>query len=131
MALLAIGKKKSGEAARPSLQSVASDQIVLAASAIERIQQLLRDEPKGSLLRVGIIGGGCSGFSYQYAIEAHAKMNDIVFGDEHAQICVDPKSLKLIGGSVLQWHDEMGRSGFQLDNERSRKSCSCGQSFAL
>ena len=130
MALLAIGKKKSAEPAKPLMQ-VAADQIILAASAIDRIQHLLRDEPKGSLLRVGIIGGGCSGFSYQYAIEAHFKPNDLIFGDDRARICVDPKSLKLIGGSVLQWNDEMGRSGFQLDNERSRKSCSCGQSFAL
>ena len=82
-------------------------------------------------MRVGIKGGGCSGFSYNYALEKTAKASDLIFSEHGVSILVDPKSMKLIGGSLLEWHNEMGSKGFRLRNKQTSKSCSCGQSFSL
>lgn len=125
MALLAIGKKKSANHDELStlIDSVSEDQILVSDSAAMKIGH--------SLLRVGVVGGGCSGLSYHYAIESCPRENDFMFENGDAKIIVDPKSLKLIGGSVLVWRDEMGKKGFELLNHRNRKSCSCGKSFAL
>ena len=101
MALLAIGKKRSSNEHFDVSITVPLDQIVVSDSAATKIGN--------SLLRVGVVGGGCSGLSYHYAIESHPRATDLIFENGDAKILVDPKSLKLIGGSTLVWRDEMGK----------------------
>ena len=76
------------------------------------------------------MGGGCSGLSYTYAFEKKARPTDFIFKNGDVAICVDPKSLKLLGGSLLHWQESMKRMGFQIINKKGRKSCSCGESFS-
>ncbi len=135
MSLLAISKKNNmSQRTALSLPAaeIPADQVHITEAAAARISELLLQESKPEgLLRVGVIGGGCSGFSYHFAIEPAAKPNDHIFQSLGAQICVDPKSLKLIGGSLLDWHDSMQRKGFSLKNPQAAKNCSCGESFSL
>jgi iron-sulfur cluster assembly accessory protein len=133
MSFVSIKSKKAPDAPPPvdlDLE-VPTGELRVSDEAAERIRELKKTEVDAQFLRVGIAGGGCSGFSYTYAFEKEAKPTDLVFKNGDVAICVDPKSLKLIGGSWLHWQESMKRMGFQLINKKGRKSCSCGESFSL
>ena len=136
MSLLGITRKNKDTKQPPIeldvLPEIAPDQVVISEPAVKRIRSLLSSEDKPTgYLRIGIVGGGCSGLSYHYAVEETCRPNDHIFETQGVRICADPKSLKIIGGSRLEWHEKEGRSGFRLRNKRETKSCSCGESFAL
>jgi iron-sulfur cluster insertion protein len=135
MSLLAITRKNKDQpkqrVVNEPLPEIEANQVLVSESAAERILRLLGEQNPTGVMRVGIVGGGCSGYSYHFAIEDAPRANDFVFENLSARICVDPKSIKLIGGSVLEWHDSMKRSGFALRSKRETKSCSCGESFSL
>lgn len=132
--VLGIGstKRKPEEATPTETPVVAKNQVALTERAAKKIQQLADREGKsGQLLRVGIQGGGCSGLSYTFAFTEQPQARDTVFDAFGAKICVDPKSLLYIGGSVLEWQESLMKSGFVLKNPHEVKSCSCGESFSV
>lgn len=132
MSFIAIKSKKKVEAPLPDFDlEIPADEVRISDAAAERIRSLKTEDATLDYLRVGITGGGCSGLSYSYAPEHNLRAGDLVFKNGNSAICVDPKSLKVIGGSLLHWHDAMKRSGFELLSKRGRKSCSCGESFSL
>jgi iron-sulfur cluster assembly protein len=111
---------------------VARDQIALTELAAKKIVELAEKEGKvGQLLRVGIQGGGCSGLSYTFSFTPTAEPRDKVFEVFGARVCVDPKSLLYLGGSVLEWKESLMKSGFVFQNPNETKSCSCGESFTV
>ena len=128
MAFLNIQSKKQ-QNIQPSFESmpqVSLSEVAISSVAAEKIKVLLVAEKPGSLLRVGLQGGGCSGLKPYFAFEAAARENDQVFSQEGVSICVDPKSLALIGGSWLDFDQ-----GFKIKSPQLKKSCSCGESFTL
>ena len=136
MGLLAITKKNKNNASSSSvpaelLPEISQNELRIADSAAKRIRELLNGQTESALMRVGIVGGGCSGFSYHFAIENEAAAKDLIFENQDVRVCVDLKSLKLLGGSLLEWHEELGSNGFRLRNKHETKSCSCGKSFSL
>jgi iron-sulfur cluster assembly protein len=104
-----------------------------AASAIKR-QLLKRGTPEASL-RVGLRGGGCSGFTY--VIEFHdgpPRARDIVLdvkteAGEDVRVVVDPKSLLYLNGSTLEWEQTLLKQGFKFMNPHEKAGCGCGHSF--
>lgn len=135
MGLLAITKKdKNASSARmpvEPLPEISQNELRIADSAGKRIRELLNGHAEGALMRVGIVGGGCSGFSYHFAIENEAASSDLIFENKNVRVCVDLKSIRLLGGSLLEWYEELGSNGFRLRNKHESKSCSCGKSFSL
>ena len=137
--VLGIGstKRKAEEAAASEtspveIPVVAKNQIALTERAARKILQLAeRDEKSGQFLRVGIQGGGCSGLSYTFQFTPAPETRDVVFAAYGAKVCVDPKSLLFLGGSVLEWQESLMKSGFVLKNPHEVKSCSCGESFTV
>lgn len=128
MAFLSIQSKKQ-QPVKPSLESmpaVALGELAVSEAAAKRIATLLTSEKPGSILRVGLQGGGCSGLKPYFAFEESAGENDQIFSQHGVDICVDPKSLSLIGGSWLDFDQ-----GFKIRSSQLRKSCSCGESFTL
>ncbi len=100
-----------------------------AASEVKRIMEDQKLEP-GTVLRVGVTGGGCSGFSYalgfdkQYDEKADAKY------DYHGvPVVVDKKSALYLDGTTVDFYDGIERRGFTFDNPNAVKSCGCGSSF--
>jgi iron-sulfur cluster assembly protein len=101
-----------------------------AAKAIAA-QLKKRGTPDASL-RVGIRGGGCSGFSY--VIEFHdgpPRAKDRVFDAFGVRVVVDPKSLIYLAGTVLDWEQTLMRQGFKFVNPNEKSSCGCGHSFTV
>jgi iron-sulfur cluster assembly protein len=80
-------------------------------------------------LRLGVQGGGCSGLSYLFRLEAKARPTDRVYEFEGVQIFVDPKSLLYLDGMTLDYQESLLRSGFAFENPNAKKSCGCGSSF--
>ena len=108
-----------------------SDVIALTDRAVKQIAAILKDEPKGSMLRVGVDGGGCSGFQYKFAVETDPMADDLKISRDGVTVLVDPVSIDLIRGATLDFVDDlMGRS-FRFENPNATASCGCGTSFSI
>ena len=81
-------------------------------------------------LRVGVKAGGCSGFEYTFGWESSPRATDLVFeGAEGAKVFVDPKSFRLLDGTVLDYDTSLLSKGFLFNNPNAKSTCGCGVSF--
>jgi iron-sulfur cluster assembly protein len=122
----------------PKAESSKVPSIEVTPKAVEAIKKQIqkRNVPDTSL-RVGIRGGGCSGFSY--VIEFHdgpPRPRDRVYDLQAAdgtpvRVVVDPKSLLYLNGSVLDWEQTLMQQGFKFVNPNEKSSCGCGHSFTV
>jgi len=108
-------------------------QIAVTAKAAEQIKlQLQKRGTPDSCLRLGIRGGGCSGFSYVIQYEDDPpKTKDLFFESEGVHIIVDVKSIVYLNGSVLDWEKTLMNQGFKFLNPQEKTSCGCGHSFTV
>jgi iron-sulfur cluster assembly protein len=81
-------------------------------------------------LRLGVLGGGCSGLSYQFKFEPQPRPSDLVYNFEDVQVYVDPKSIVFLDGMTLDYKESLMHSGFEFQNPHATKSCGCGTSFS-
>jgi iron-sulfur cluster assembly accessory protein len=107
--------------------------IQITERAAAHIAKMLAARNKGeTALRVGVKAGGCSGFEYTFGWEAAPRPNDAVFeATGGAQVFVDPKSLRLLDGIVLDYDTNLLSRGFLIDNPRATNTCGCGTSFSV
>ncbi|KAJ8606496.1 hypothetical protein CTAYLR_005908 [Chrysophaeum taylorii] len=117
-----------------SSQAALAD-IVVTPSAARRIGQLLNADGEAQRLRLGVDGGGCSGFKYTFTTEPVSQdlgESDFVFERDGQAVVVDDASLEFVKGATVDYKDEMIRSAFVvLNNPQSESACGCGSSFAL
>lgn len=99
--------------------------------AVQKIREALARENMSGGMRLGVLGGGCSGFSYQFKLAAAPRPNDHVFEFEDVKVFVDPKSMLLLSGVTLDWQDSLIQSGFVFQNPNAKKTCGCGTSFSI
>jgi iron-sulfur cluster assembly accessory protein len=99
--------------------------------AARRIGEILRREPAGTMLRVSVEGGGCSGFQYKFDTESSRAADDIVIEKSGATVLIDPVSLNYLAGSEIDFVDDLIGSSFKVNNPQATASCGCGTSFAL
>lgn len=81
-------------------------------------------------LRLGVLGGGCSGLSYQFKFDRKPRPTDKVFDYNGVAVFVDPKSYVFLDGMTLDWKDSLIHSGFVFENPNAKRACGCGTSFA-
>jgi iron-sulfur cluster assembly protein len=108
--------------------------IFLSEAAAKEIHNIIREqelEASKVRLRVGVKGGGCSGFSYVLDLTEAQKDHDEVFEQHGIQIICDPKSLLYLGGTTIDFRDEVMGRGFVFQNPNASTSCGCGSSFAV
>lgn len=103
----------------------------LAAKEIARIISEQELDAGKVRLRVGVKGGGCSGFSYILDLTETQKDSDEVFEQHGVRIIVDPKSLLYLNGTTVDFKDEIMGRGFVFNNPNATTSCGCGSSFAV
>jgi iron-sulfur cluster assembly accessory protein len=99
--------------------------------AARRIGEILRQEPAGTMLRVSVEGGGCSGFQYKFDTERQRADDDIVIERSGATVLIDPVSLNYMAGSEIDFVEDLIGSSFKVSNPKATASCGCGTSFAL
>lgn len=103
----------------------------LAAREIHKIIQEQELDAQKVRLRVGVKGGGCSGFSYVLDLTENERDTDEVFEQHGLKIICDPKSLLYLGGTTIDFKDEIMGRGFVFNNPNATTSCGCGSSFAV
>lgn len=102
-------------------------------SAARRIAKLRQDEPGDAelMMRVAVLGGGCSGFQYKFEFDGALNDDDHVFERDGVKVVVDDVSLDLLSGAQLDFKDELIGSYFAVENPNATASCGCGTSFAI
>ncbi|GJM02363.1 MAG: heme biosynthesis protein HemY [Rhodomicrobium sp.] len=103
----------------------------LTESAAKRIVTIISDEPEGTMLRVSVEGGGCSGFSYKFDLTTEKKADDLVIERSGATVLVDELSLGFLDGSEIDYVDALIGASFQINNPNATASCGCGTSFSI
>lgn len=104
--------------------------IDVTPKAVSKIRQAFAREGVQGGLRLGVLGGGCSGLSYQFKFDPKPRANDNVLEFDDVRIFIDPKSALFLKGMTLDWKDSLIHSGFVFDNPHAKKSCGCGTSFS-
>jgi len=114
----------------PHVQSGEIPRVSLTERAAHHVKRIARQEGTlGQPLRVAILPGGCSGFSYDLYFDDQAKPNDLVFDFHGVQLRVDPKSAAFLNGTEIDFVEGMQGEGFQFKNPQAKSACGCGKSF--
>ncbi len=107
------------------------NEITVTERAARRIGEILRREPAGSMLRVSVEGGGCSGFQYKFDVERSQAADDVVITRDGATVLIDRISLGYLAGSEIDFVDDLIGAAFRVNNPKATASCGCGTSFSL
>ena len=106
--------------------------VTLSDRAVRRIAKILAAEPNGTSLRVSVEGGGCSGFQYRYdLVREPPSAEDVVLAREGATVLIDTMSLDYMGGSEIDFVDDLIGQSFQIKNPHAVAACGCGTSFSV
>ena len=105
--------------------------ITVSERAARRIGEILKGEPAGTMLRVSVEGGGCSGFQYKFDMERAKAADDLVISRDNATVLIDPVSVNYMAGSEIDFVDDLIGASFKVKNPQAKASCGCGTSFAL
>ena len=105
--------------------------ITVTERAARRIGEILRREPPGSMLRVSVEGGGCSGFQYRFDIDRAQADDDVVIRREGATVLIDQISVGYLAGSEIDFVDDLIGASFRINNPQATASCGCGTCFSL
>jgi iron-sulfur cluster assembly accessory protein len=105
--------------------------VTVTERAAHRIGEILKGEPSGTMLRVSVEGGGCSGFQYKFDTERSRADDDVVIEKSGATVLIDPVSLNYMAGSEIDFVDDLIGSSFKINNPKATASCGCGTSFSL
>ena len=108
-----------------------TENVTVSERALRRIGEILESEPAGTMLRVSVEGGGCSGFQYKFDMERAKADDDLVLGSDGAVVLIDPVSVGFMAGSEIDFVEDLIGASFKVKNPQAKASCGCGTSFAL
>jgi len=104
----------------------------LTPRAISKVKEIMgQQNPVPAGLRVGVVGGGCSGFSYSMSFENSAGMMDKTFDFDGLKVFVDATSLMYLNGCSIDYIESLEGAGFKFDNPNVKSTCGCGSSFQV
>jgi iron-sulfur cluster assembly accessory protein len=106
--------------------------VQLTEKAIGKVREILdTQEPKPAGLRIAVVGGGCSGFSYSMAFENQPNMLDKTYSFNGLKVFVDQASLLYLDGAEVDFVETLEGSGFKFSNPQVKSTCGCGSSFSV
>jgi len=105
--------------------------VTVSERAARRIGEILKTEPAGTMLRVSVEGGGCSGFQYKFDMERAKADDDLVIARDGAVVLIDPVSVNYMAGSEIDFVEDLIGASFKVKNPNATASCGCGTSFSL
>jgi len=104
----------------------------MTPSAIAKVREIMAtQDPIPAGLRVGVVGGGCSGFQYSMAFENQAGMMDKVFTYDGLKVFIDATSLMYLNSCVVDYVETFEAAGFKFENPNVKSTCGCGSSFSV
>jgi iron-sulfur cluster assembly accessory protein len=105
--------------------------LILTPTAVAKVREIMAtQDPLPAGLRIGVVGGGCSGFQYSMSFENQAGMMDKVFKYDDLKVFVDATSLMYLNGCVVDYVETLEAAGFKFENPNVKSTCGCGSSFS-
>ncbi|HEY4050896.1 MAG TPA: iron-sulfur cluster assembly accessory protein, partial [Acidobacteriaceae bacterium] len=105
--------------------------LTLSSQAVAKVREIMAtQDPLPAGLRIGVVGGGCSGFQYSMSFENQAGMMDKVFNFDDLKVFVDATSLMYLNGCVVDYVETLEAAGFKFENPQVKSTCGCGSSFS-
>lgn len=106
--------------------------IEITDATINKAKELAKKENlKNTALRIMVVGGGCSGYSYDLSfVENKPRKNDKIITKNNFNVLIDPESLEIMDGSIIDFVDNLKGSGFKITNPSAHSTCGCGKSFS-
>ena len=107
--------------------------ITLTERAVKEVRRIYEDQslPENTVLRVGVKGGGCSGFSYSLGFDDTVQETDQEFETDGVKVVCDPKSFLYLSGTEVDFEESLMGRGFKFGNPNASKTCGCGESFSV
>jgi iron-sulfur cluster assembly accessory protein len=104
--------------------------VILTSKAVTKVKEIMgQQNPVPAGLRVGVVGGGCSGFSYSMSFENAPGMMDKVFDMDGLKVYVDATSVMYLNGCIVDYLETIEGAGFKFENPNVKSTCGCGSSF--
>jgi iron-sulfur cluster assembly protein len=104
--------------------------VTLTPKAVDKVKEILdMQEPKPAGLRIAVVGGGCSGFTYSMAFENTPNMLDKTYNYDGLKVFIDQASLLYLDGAEVDYVETLEGSGFKFNNPNVKSTCGCGSSF--
>jgi iron-sulfur cluster insertion protein len=110
---------------------VSTPDIMLTASAAQRVSRIAERQGKPPVLRLAVDGGGCAGFTYRFALADGIGPDDLVAETDGVRLVVDEVSLELVRGSAVDFVEDLGGASFRVTNPNAASGCGCGSSFSV
>jgi iron-sulfur cluster assembly accessory protein len=110
---------------------MSTETVTVTERAARRIGEILSREPQGTMLRVSVEGGGCSGFQYRFDMEHTQAEDDVLIRRDGATVLIDTMSLQYLAGSEIDFVDDLIGASFRINNPQAKASCGCGTRFSL
>ena len=107
------------------------DGISVTDAVFTQLTAILASEGGDKMLRVAVLGGGCSGFQYKFDLETAVNDDDVVIEKDGAKVVIDSVSQPFLDGAVIDYKDELIGAHFAIDNPNASSSCGCGTSFSM
>jgi iron-sulfur cluster assembly accessory protein len=104
--------------------------LTLTPAAASRVAAIASKQAKPAVLRLAVEGGGCSGFTYKFAL-GEPEAEDVIAETEGVRLVVDPVSLDLLEGSEVDYVEDLGGAAFKVRNPNAASGCGCGSSFGI
>ncbi len=108
-----------------------AEMLTLTPAAAKRVAWIAGRQAKPAVLRLAVEGGGCSGFQYKFELSDGPEGEDSVSETDGVRLVVDPVSLDLVAGSVVDFVESLGGSAFKVENPQAASGCGCGSSFGI
>ena len=109
-----------------------STPVILTPAAIAKVKEIMAtQDPVPAGLRIGVAGGGCSGFQYSMSFENAAGMMDKICRFEDLKVFVDATSAMYLNGCTVDYVETLEAAGFKFDNPQVKSTCGCGSSFSV
>jgi len=106
--------------------------INITPTAVAKVKEIMAQQnPVPAGLRVGVVGGGCSGFSYSMSFENGAGMMDKVLNIEGLPVYIDATSMMYLNGCIVDYVETLEGAGFKFENPNVKSTCGCGSSFSV
>ena len=107
--------------------------VVITENAVKEVKRIIEEQnlPEGTMLRVGVAGGGCSGFQYSLTFDPkHDEVSDDLHDFHGIRVVVDKKSNLYLDGTSVDFYESIEKRGFVFNNPNATKTCGCGSSFS-
>ena len=116
----------------PNVETTPKLPVNLTPTAVSKVKEIMGQQtPVPAGLRVGVVGGGCSGFSYSMSFENNAGLMDKTFDFDGLKVYVDATSLTYLTGCTVDYLETLEGAGFKFENPQVKSTCGCGSSFSV